>query len=86
MGSGFDTVIELCKDSKVSEGFSIKGGIERNNVYLALKDEKRKEAQKEVKKWLRRIKLNTYTDVSRVKKCLSETVGSQPNKNRFDLT
>jgi flavodoxin len=56
-GSSFDTVKELCKNSKVLEGFAIKGGIERDGVYLAIKDENAKEAEAEVKKWLRKIKV-----------------------------
>lgn len=57
VGSGFQTVEELCKDSKVLEGFEIKGGIERDGVYLAIKDEKEKAAEIAVKEWLQKIKL-----------------------------
>ncbi|MGZ3845121.1 MAG: hypothetical protein ACXVBJ_01955 [Flavisolibacter sp.] len=39
------------------EGLEINGGIERDGIYLAIKGEKRKQAEKEVKKWLHRIKL-----------------------------
>jgi len=56
VGSGFQTVTKLCKNSKVLEGFSIKGGVERDGVYLVIKNEKRKEAEKEVKQWLQKIK------------------------------
>lgn len=57
VGSGFQTVKELCKNSKVTEGFSITGGIERDGIYFAIKDEKAKEAETEVKKWLQKIKV-----------------------------
>ena len=57
VGSGFQTVKELCANSKVLEGFSIKGGVERDGVYFVIKDEKAKEAETEVKKWLQKIKL-----------------------------
>lgn len=57
VGSGFETVKELCPDSKVLEGLSITGGIERDGVYLVIKGEKEKEAEKEVAEWLRQIKL-----------------------------
>lgn len=57
VGSGFQTVEKRCPDSKVLEGFSIKGGIERDGVYLNIKDEKRKEAEKAVMEWLQRIRL-----------------------------
>jgi len=55
VGSGFQTVKDLCRDSKVLEGFEKKGGIERDGVYLVIKDEKAKEAETEVKKWLQKI-------------------------------
>lgn len=57
VGSGFETVKELCPNSKVLEGFSTKGGVERDGVYLAIKDEKRKEAEMKVKQWLQKLNL-----------------------------
>ena len=57
VGSGFQSVEELCPNSNVLEGFSVKGGIERDGIYLNIKDEKRKEAEAAVKEWLRRIQL-----------------------------
>ena len=47
---------ELCTDSKVLEEFEIKGGVERAGIYLGIKDEKAKEAEVKVKKWLQKIK------------------------------
>ena len=32
VGSSFETVKELCPDSKVLEGFAIKGGVERDGI------------------------------------------------------
>ena len=61
VGSGFETVKQLCPYSKVLEGFEMKGGIERDGVYLAIKDEKAKEAETKVKKWLEKIKMNKKT-------------------------
>ena len=55
VGSGFETVKELCSDSKIAEGFEIRGGIEKDGVYLAIEGERRKEAEKKIKDWLRRI-------------------------------
>jgi flavodoxin len=55
VGSGFETVKELCAGSTVLEGFEIKGGIERDGIYLAIKDDKEKEAEAKVKKWLQKI-------------------------------
>src|SRR5947207_7462635 len=57
VGSGFQTVKDLCPNSKVLEGFSIRGGVEKDGVYLVIKDEKAKEAEREVRKWLQKIKL-----------------------------
>jgi len=57
VGSGFKTVKELCPDSKISEGFEIKGGVERDGILFVIKDEKAKEAETKVKKWLQKIKV-----------------------------
>jgi flavodoxin len=57
VGSGFQTVKELCPNSKILEGFEIKGGVERDGILFAIKDEKAKEAETKVKKWLSEIKL-----------------------------
>ena len=57
VGTGFQTVKELCPGSKVLEGFEIKGGIERDGVYFVIKDEKAKEAETKVKSWLQKIKI-----------------------------
>jgi len=57
VGSGFETVNELCPNSKVLEGFEIKGGVERDGVYFVIKGEKAKAAETEVRKWLRKIKV-----------------------------
>jgi flavodoxin len=55
VGSGFETVKELCPNSKVVEGFSTKGGIERDGVYFVMEGERKKEAEKDVKQWLQKI-------------------------------
>jgi flavodoxin len=57
VGSGFQTVKELCPSSKVLEGFEIKGGVERDGIYFVIKGEKAKEAEAQVKKWLQKIKV-----------------------------
>lgn len=57
IGSSFETVKQLCPDSKILEGFSIKGGIERDGILFVMEGEKEKQAQIEVKDWLRRISL-----------------------------
>lgn len=60
LGSSFQTVKELCPDSKVLEGFEINGGVERGGVYFVIKDEKRKEAETKVKEWLQKIGMGRY--------------------------
>ncbi|MES2645321.1 MAG: flavodoxin [Bacteroidota bacterium] len=57
VGSSFETVKAMCPNSKVLEGFEMKGGVERDGVYLAIKDEIRKEAETKVKDWLKKIQL-----------------------------
>jgi flavodoxin len=55
IGDSFQTVKELCVNSTVLEGFSTKGGVERDGVYFVMKGEKEKQAQSEVQKWLQKI-------------------------------
>ena len=57
IGSSFETVKELCPNSKMLEGFTTKGGVDTDGQPLLMKDEKRKEAEKEVKQWLQKIKV-----------------------------
>ncbi len=57
IGSSFKTVEELCPDTNIPEGFSIKGGIERDGVLFVMEGEKAKEAEKEVTKWLQEIEM-----------------------------
>jgi hypothetical protein len=48
MESGFRIVKELCPNSKVLEGFSIKGGVERDGILFVMEGKKHKEAQLKV--------------------------------------
>ena len=57
IGSSFDTVKQLCPHSRVLEGFSTKGGVERDGVLFVLEGEKEIKVQAEVKKWLQKIKV-----------------------------
>ena len=57
IGSSFDTVKELCPDSKILAGFTMRGGSERDGQLLVLKGEKANEVQAEVQKWLRKLKV-----------------------------
>jgi len=55
VGNSFETVKNLCSNCKILEGFSTKGGIERDGIYFVMKGEKEKRAEKEVKQWLQKI-------------------------------
>jgi flavodoxin len=55
VGSGFRTVEQLCPNSTVLEGFSIKGGKEKDGVLFVMEGEKAMEAETKVKEWLRKI-------------------------------
>lgn len=57
IGSTFDTVKKLCPNSTVLEGFSTKGGIERDGIYFVMEGEKEKQAEQEIQKWLKKLKL-----------------------------
>ena len=56
-GSSFQTIRELCPESTILEGFVTRGGVERDGVLLAIKEERAKAAQAEVKNWLKKIKM-----------------------------
>jgi len=57
IGSSFDTVKKLCPTSTVLEGFSTKGGVERDGIYFVMVGEKEKQAAQEIKKWLKKLNL-----------------------------
>lgn len=57
VGSGFETVKKLCPNSKLLEGFSTKGGIERDGVLFVMEGDKLKQVQSEVHTWLKKLDL-----------------------------
>jgi flavodoxin len=57
IGSSFQTVKELCAKSNVLEGFSVKGGIERDGILFVMEGEKEKQVQVEIQNWLKKIKM-----------------------------
>ncbi len=57
VGSSFQTVEDFCSDSNILEGFSTRGGLERDGIYLAIKGERREEVHTEVTNWLRSIQV-----------------------------
>lgn len=59
IGSSFQTIKELCPNSKILEGFAIEGGKEKEGKLLVIQGQKRNEAETEVKKWLKKIDMLT---------------------------
>jgi flavodoxin len=57
IGSSFETVKKLAPNSKILEGFSTKGGVERDGIYFVMEGERAKEAEKNVKQWLQKIQI-----------------------------
>ena len=55
IGSSFQTVKELCPNSTVLEGFTTRGGSERDGQFLVIKDDRAQEAGAEVDRWLKKI-------------------------------
>lgn len=57
VGSSFDTVKELSPESKFLEGFTMKGGVERDGILFVMEGKKKVEAEKKVREWLTKIGL-----------------------------
>lgn len=57
IGTSFETVKKLCPDSKVLDGFSTKGGIERDGILYVMEGEREVQVNGEVKKWLEKLKM-----------------------------
>jgi len=54
-GSTFQTVREVCPQSKVLQGLSTRGGSERDGPLLGIKDARAEEVRTEVDRWLKTI-------------------------------
>lgn len=57
IGSTFETVKELCPESKVLKGFATRGGSERDGQMLMIKGNKAKQTEADIKLWLRTLKV-----------------------------
>ncbi|WP_236976680.1 flavodoxin [Membranihabitans maritimus] len=55
VGSSFQTVEDLCSNSTILEGYSTKGGIERDGILFVMEGEKLIEVSTEIKEWLESI-------------------------------
>lgn len=53
VGSSFQTVDELCSEANVLDGFSTRGGLERDGIHLAIEGERREQVRADVTGWLR---------------------------------
>ncbi|GAB3689134.1 flavodoxin [Spirosoma flavus] len=57
IGSSFQTVAELCPNSTVLDGFTTRGGSERDGQLLVIQGARAKEAETAIQAWLRKLKL-----------------------------
>lgn len=55
VGSSIQQVRSLCTGCNVQQGYSTKGGLERDGIYLAIEGKRREAVRGEVRKWLREI-------------------------------
>lgn len=57
VGSSFQDVSDLATGARIREGFSVRGGLERDGIYLAIEGDRREEVRSQVRVWLKRIGL-----------------------------
>ncbi|RZJ66919.1 MAG: flavodoxin [Flavobacterium sp.] len=57
IGSSFETVKQLAKNATVLEGFSIKGGKEKDGIMFVIEGDKKVTATSGIKKWLQKLKM-----------------------------
>ncbi len=55
VGNGFKTVKVLCPNSNILEGYSTKGGIERDGILFVMEGEKLIEVASQVSEWLQKL-------------------------------
>lgn len=53
VGSAFTEIRNTVQGANVLQGFSVKGGIERDGILLAIKDQRAKEVNLQVQSWLK---------------------------------
>ncbi|MDH5827539.1 flavodoxin family protein [Sphingobacterium faecium] len=58
IGNSFEMVKQLCPNSTILEGFSTKGGKEKEGLFMVMKGDKELEVQANIKKWLMKIGIN----------------------------
>lgn len=55
LGSSIRQIEELCLDSTILESFSVRGGLERDGIYLDITGDRREAVRAEAIEWLRNI-------------------------------
>ncbi len=58
IGSSFETLRQLCPNSTIPEGYSTRGGVERDGILFVMEGDKEVQVQAEVQKWLQKIIIN----------------------------
>jgi flavodoxin len=56
-GNSFTMIRQLCPGSKVMEGISIQGGVERDGILFVMEGKKEKEAHLEIERWLKKLNI-----------------------------
>jgi flavodoxin len=56
-GSTMQTVKQMAPGSTILEGFSTQGGKERDGIFFVMEGEKEKQAQAEIREWLKKIEI-----------------------------
>lgn len=64
LGSTVQTVRKLCPDSEILQEFSVRGGSERDGIYLAIQGDRKVGVEAEVEAWLKEIQLRDNSDIS----------------------
>ncbi|MBG6233835.1 flavodoxin [Pedobacter sp. CAN_A7] len=57
IGSSFETVKKLCPNSRVLEGFTVKGGVERDGELFVMEGDKAKSVSTKLVRWLENINI-----------------------------
>ncbi len=55
VGNSIETIRKLCPESKLLDGYTTRGGIEKEGKLLMIKDDKAVSTANEVQQWLRKI-------------------------------
>lgn len=65
VGSSMETVKYLCPKSTILEGYSIRGGSERDGIPFVMEGEKLKQIRQQTIKWLKKLKLKQANNLDK---------------------